>query len=215
MPCLRNPVEVDAVSFPTTSQLRYLALRNSGPVHQVIIPQLQFTCHGIITSYSALTVLLNKPTFLSLLLHQITFGVWRPHPSELGVYDLVGTNRLIFSPIEISVFPIDNSTGLLRDNLAYFNYTDKEPEQSELISFQPGDILGWLAPSTFGNLKPLFVVYREATSANTLQAFDLFTIPFLATTLPCSLSTCDSQAQQITSITPYLTVKYSKLHKTK
>ena len=123
---MQNLLNVSSVPAPDTAQLRYFPLLNDRMQHY-IVPQYQFTCHGVITSYTALTVVQNNPSFITSLPHLIDFTVWRPGSS--GIYILVGTNTLSFEVLKLggNTVPVDNSTGLLQENLAYFELSDEQP----------------------------------------------------------------------------------------
>ena len=201
--CLRSLLDVGNVPPPETSQLRYFEPTSyrdmERPLRHVLVPQLKFTCHGVITSYSALTVV---QAILYFLLFAITFVVWRPR--GLGVYDLVGYSRLLFSGRKLrnGIFEIDNSTGLVAENEAFFEFT-KEPALGEPILFQPGDVLGWVVISNELKFKPLSLVYnyREATSNNTVDGFDVFTtLTSIQRIAPCSVSECDAIVSRLSSI---------------
>lgn len=222
--CLSNSLlDIGNVPPPETSQLQYyetvINSTEARPLRQVIIPQLQFSCHGIITSYSALTTLLTGTNFLSFLGYEISFAVWRPRGQ--GLYDLVGQNRLIFSgkPLQDGVSPIDNSTGLVSGNIEYFQFTNKEPQGGH-ISFQPGDVLGWNVEPNINSLslvRPLSLVYRKAIAGEMQDAYDIFSVfspkqPPNEPPITCSVSECDSRASNLSSIIPYFSVQYSKLN---
>ena len=214
--CLRNLLDIGNVSPPETSQLRYFEpISNKTlerPLRQVLVPQLKFTCHGVITSYSALTVVRAIQSFLDFLQFEITFVVWRPR--ALGIYDLVGYNRLLFSSAKLrnGLLVIDNSTGSVAENDAYFKFTE-EQAPDEPVLFQPGDVLGWVVVRDDLNVKPLSLVYREATSGDTVDGSDIFTMLTSTQAIaPCSISECDAGVSklQLSSIIPYLSVQYSK-----
>ena len=203
---MQNLLNVSSVPVPDTAQLRYFPLLNDQMQHY-IVPQYQFTCHGVITSYTALTVVQNTPSFITSLPHLIDFTIWRPGSS--GIYKLVGTNTLSFGVLKLggNTVPVDNSTGLLQENLAYFEFSDEQP--AEKIRFRPGDVLGYSIHQVFGNMKPMSLVYREGDEDE--MGYNAFSVESTGQTLSCAVSECDPMARTLTSIVPYLTVKYSML----
>lgn len=210
--CLTNLFDVGNVSLLATSQLQYFE-PEAQLIRQVIIPQLLFTCYGIITSYSALLIVSTLPGDLDLLTQDISFVVWRPRGQ--GLYDLVGQNDFVLSGPRIRRGLIDNSTGLtlIPDNLEYFRLIDESP-QKEHISFQPGDVLGWnVNQKMFTNRRPISLVYRKADAGDTQGVFDIFSVLYNHTFIqpPCLASECDSGARNLSSIIPYISVQYSEL----
>ncbi len=91
--------------------------------------------------------------------------------------------------------PINSS--LVPEDFAFFQFINKEPELNEvitlppngLISFQPGDILGW---NQFGHtvVRALSLVYRESDTAD---GYDGFTISSPAGQAQCSVSVCGAR----------------------
>lgn len=192
--------DIDNVSLPSTEQLVY-------SVQQAVLPRLEFDSNGTITSFSALTVLIALDSFLNFIPHSISFTIWRPRGQ--GLYDLVGHSVLKFGPSELraGLIHIDNSSGLVPDNLAFFKFIDAVPDPllSGPISFQPGDVLGW-NPGDQQNQRPLSLVYMES---NTTGAIDGFSLP-PSDQVPCSVSKCDTRAGALSSIIPYFSVQYGK-----
>lgn len=209
--CLTNLFDVGNVSLLATSQLQYFE-PEAQLIRQVIIPQLLFTCYGIITSYSALLIVSTLPGD-DLLNHDISFVVWRPRGQ--GLYDLVGQNDFVLSGPRIrrGLITIDNSTGLTLIP-GYFRLID-EPPESKHISFQPGDVLGWnVNQKMLTNRRPISLVYRKADAGDTQGVFDIFSVLYNHTRqprAPCSASECDSGARNLSSIIPYISVQYSEL----
>lgn len=215
-----NLPDVGNLPLPPVLQLKYFEIDESVAqrtvIQQAIIPQLEFTSSGTITSFSALTVLVAVDSFLRFLPHLISFTIMRPR--GLGLYDVVGHNVLKFSgsAVRRALIDIDNSSGLVPENFAFFNFTDEVPvafmidgEETVVsngpISFQAGDILGW---TQFGNPlhRPLSLVYVES---NTTDAVNGFSTPPSEQVL-CSVSECDVRTDSLNSIIPYFSVKYSK-----
>ena len=203
--CLNNLPDIDTVSLPQTEQLNYLEFDDT--FKQVIIPQLKFTCSGIITSYSGLAVARSVPG-LDFLRHQISFTVWRPRGE--GLYDVVAHDLLQFTGSDLTR---TNST----ESLVYVQFTNKVPERGDTvltpsgpISFQTGDILGWNShQQTEGIIRSLNLVYTEA---ETQESFDALLVSSNTSQLaPCTVSECDDDStSQLPSIIPYFSVQYGK-----
>ena len=217
--CLRNFPDVGHVLPPETSQLRYI--EHTGrysndeytgvSVYHAVFPQMKFTCHGIITSYSALTYYSGR---VSDLPYQMIFAVWRPR--GLGVYDLVGYNWMTFHDemLRDGSILIDNSTSFFDYyySEAYFEFME-EPVQDEPILFQPGDVMGLLVDHGFSGARVgrLKLVYREATSGDTVNGYDAFTTAISTQSLlVCSVSECDAGVSRLSNIIPYFSVQYGK-----
>ena len=204
-----NLPDIATVSLPPIDQVTYFEFDNT-VFQQAILPQLKFTSYGTITSFSALTVANSFDRFIDFVPHEISFTVWRPRGA--GLYDVVGHTVLKFGSGDLRAgrLTIDNSSGLVPEDLDYFNFTDKEPDytnplSSGPVSFQPGDVLGWnqLAGTT---KKPLSLVYVQS---NSTDAVDGFRAP-PSQEIPCSLSECNVGTSTLSSIIPYFSVQYGK-----
>ena len=202
----------DAESLPLFEDISYFNFDES-ILLQAIMPGLRFDSYGTITSYSGLAVFDAVPSFIQFLNHRISFTVWRPRGQ--GLYDIVGHNELKFTPAEIrkGMLEIDNSTGSVPEDFAFFNFSDREPETKDVLSliqpngpitFQPGDVLGWNTYDPNAD-KPLSLVYRE--SANSPDAVNGFSFQSPKQAV-CSVSECDARANNLSSIIPYLSVKF-------
>lgn len=212
--CLRGLLDIDSVPPPPTSELEYFPSipfvtddKPKRPVRQVIIPQLQFNCHGVITSWSALTTTINIEDLLNIIQLQIVFVVWRPRGR--GIYEQVGHNRLIFTGHDVlqDIFGIDNSTNLFNDT-SYFRFNNRPPgPMNDYISFQPGDVLGWSIDQVSITTRFLDLVYREVNDGGQ-QTFDIFST--FSSQMTCSTSECDVNVTRRSSVIPYLSVQYSK-----
>lgn len=210
---MRGLLDIDSVPPPPISELEYFPStpfvrdKPERPVRQVIIPQLQFNCHGVITSWSALTTTINKKDLLNVIPLQIVFVVWRPRGR--GIYEQVGHNRLIFVGHDVlqDIFEIDNSTNLF-NGTSYFRFNNKPPESTnDYISFQPGDVLGWYTEQVSTNTRFLDLVYREVNDGGQ-QTFDIFST--FSSQMTCLISECDVNVTRRSSVIPYLSVQYSK-----
>ena len=81
-------------------------------------------------------------------------------------------------------------------------------QHAEKIRFRPGNVLGCSIHQVFGNMKPMSLVYKEGNEDD--MGYDAFSVKSTGPT-PCTVSECDPMARTLTSIVPYLTVKYSTL----
>ena len=161
------------------------------------MPGLEFTCSGIITSYSALTVV---HTCFEFLQKEITFSVWRPKGQ--GVHTVVGRNQLLFGGGKVAANSFDINSSI--QDRKYFKFIDRTPPDGH-ISFQAGDIVGWQVYHEFkGVVRPLSMVYREAT--NPEKGFD-FLSTLTSFVPPCALSECDegidTNTTRLSGLIPY------------
>ena len=199
---------IDYLSHDTTQDIGHL----------VLVPQLNFTCHGFITGWSAITRLSDNAQrddrILDNVLNDITFQVWRPTTRD-NTYSLVGAHVVNFIGVGLrDVLTTANGTKFL-------NFTAASPAGGDdMIVFQPGDIIGWYIHSTVQTLdQPMTVVYRELSDSDgqtdpSLQPVDLYStvIPDTdgaTTPPPCDLSIHSDQTRQIPSVIPYVSVHYT------
>ena len=182
------------------------AISNSSVIQrQVIVPQMQFSCHGVITSWSALTIFQASQSAIEHLDPRITLTVWRPNANSL--YDLVGYNTLTFfgQKLRNGIISIDNST--LSADTAYFQFTEEIPEPNSHIFFQPGDVIGWSVFNIRSTIHPpLSIVYRSVNDGEE----EVNLLSTLSSSLnPCSVCTHDVYSEA-SSVIPYLSVQYSE-----
>ncbi len=212
--CIDNLLSITATSPPAASEIQFfeMSITNS-TTYQVIVPQMQFNCHGTITSWSALAVLDATPSNLEHLAYKMTFTVWRPNRiegSNLSEYDLVGYNTFKFETRELnnSISHINDPT--VSEEFAFFHLTEKMVEPSEQITFRPGDVVGWNVHPRFQTIEPpLSVVYRSATAGE--QGMDIKSTSFISPSLVwCSVSECTDYVIVQDSIIPYLSPQYGK-----
>ena len=194
---------IDLESLPTFSDIDYFELDDS---MKAIIPGLQFDYNGTIMSYSGLTVFKAVPSFIQYLNHYISFSIWRPRGQ--GLYDRVGHNELIFTPGDVrdGLLPIDNSTGSVPADLAFFRFSDKEPEMHDKMqpfTVEPGDVMGWEIPVKQSIDRPLSLVYRQSHSSGAVNGFRFRS----SRQVTCSVPDC---AGAPFSIVPFLLVKLGK-----
>lgn len=189
---------IDSESLPAFHDLDYFKLDDSV---QAIIPGLRFDSYGTITSYSGLTVFHAVPSLIQFLNHYISFSIWRPRGQ--GLYDRIGHHELIFTPGETraGLLSIDNSTGSVPADLAFFSFSDKEPGMYDRIkpfTVEPGDIIGWGILIKKSIDKPFSLVYRRSNSSDAVNGFS-FRSPQEIT---CSVPECPQF-----SIIPFLSVR--------
>ena len=210
--CLHGASPDTQTTVPlATEDLLYLAPAQH--LQSVIVPALDFNCHGYITSWSALTVIDSNPTFIALLTYQITLTLWRPR--EEGSYDLVGVNDLIFRETELrsGITPIDNSSGLVPERYVYFSFQNKRPIENRNLSFQPGDVVGWNIEKAIGIAStitgPVLVVHRKRTSQDQESVNLQYRSISNGTEIYCSIEHSDSFRME-SSVVPYISVHYGK-----
>lgn len=96
---------------------------------QVIVPHLNFSCHGRITHISYVTINGSHPGD-----NKPVFQIWRPSSFGSNVYNRVGQAQFRYE-------------GLIEYTKFYF--TDAEMMvENHPIEFQPGDVIGYYQPST-------------------------------------------------------------------
>ena len=183
-------------------EVRYLERLSS---REVLVPQMQFNCHGFITRWHA--QLVNDVSFS--LGHIIFFHVWRPSNNSDGRFSIVGSNIFDTEPQNSNTrLPTVNST------VGYFSFS-KTPAESDFtnnrIYFQPGDILGWLfSSSSFnGRHPPLGIVFRTATNQDSPDAQADMIVRHTNSEL-CDASDCAGDVQHLQSVVPYVSVEYGK-----
>lgn len=199
--CLDGSLDIK-VQRPPVPKLQHFVTPGAEDQH-FIAPQLAITCYGRISSWSALTVI-QKPH--ENYTHRLTFAVWRPRKG--GQYNLIGQNHLSFPASEMKkgIFSMDNTSGSLPSNIAYFQFTDKVPLAT--ISVQPGDVLGWSVYRKTAGTFPLSVVSKKKESST---EYFLEVVEMTGTTnnAYCSYPYCD-QSSDPAYILPYVTFKYGK-----
>ena len=183
--------------------------------YQVIVPDMRFDCHGHISRWSALTPLNSNDLAIDNLIHDITFQLWRPSPSDNRVYTFVGSQSLDFLGASLRAgLTVVNGT-------QFFRFTSAESEDERLY-FQPGDVVGWYIHTFVQSVeRPLTIVYRDLSSSSeatdpSLQPVDMYTAVVADTSEadtppPCELSLCSGQFTRISSVIPYVTVDYGEL----
>ena len=182
--------------------------------YQVIVPDMRFDCHGYISGWSALTQFDSNDAAINHLIHDITFQLWRPSPSDDRVYSFVGSQNFDFIGASLR-------SGLIVVNgTQFFRFTSAESED-EMLYFQPGDVVGWYIHTLVQSVeRPLTIVYRDLSSSSeatdpSLQPVDMYiaVVPDTHeadTPPPCELSLCSGQFTRISSVIPYVTVDYGK-----
>ena len=206
-------------AFPSTEQFlledcntNYLVPNANARVgHLVIVPEMKFNCNGTITGWSALAQFSSNEGAINQLFHDITFQLWRPSAEDSSIYTFIGSQMVKFVAQDI------------RDNLVivndtqYLNFTSP-PSSGEMLTFQPGDVVGWYIHRVVTSIeRPLTVVYRSSSSTDdpSLQPVDMYVTLITdtnkaATPPPCEVSLCSDQLSVIPSVIPYVTVEYGK-----
>ena len=186
----------------------YLLIVNSSSEfgYQVLIPGIQFNCHGVIRGWSALTVLNNyQAVALLYLAHHLYFQLWRP--TENGVYKLIDDDYLVFEEPELrgNVHQLSPESDI---GIFHFNKTVKKG-----MYFQPGDVLGYFTPSykLNTNVYPLSVTFRNASmdEADPSLVVDMYS--FSSKKQPCEISSeCDNMMTLHSRVVPNIAVQYGK-----
>ena len=196
----------------TENSLQYLRPETAnGYGTQVIVPQMKFNCHGVITGWSALTVIpAVDPVFLQNFRHGIEFQVWRPKSEDDGGYTLVGSNLLSFTGLEVEVGPTPMDLNNATTGYFRFDFNKGGVNEENRVSFQPGDVVGWFTVAAFRTITPpLSVVFRNATSSDDPSLIvDMHSS--LALNTPCETSTCEEAVNHHFSVIPYVSVNYCK-----
>ena len=180
--------------------------------HLVIVPEMEFTCHGYISGWSAVTRLDSNDAAIDNLLHDITFQLWRPSPIDSKIYNFVGSQTLNFIGANLR----DGLTVI--NGTQFFRFTSAQSEDVRLY-FQPGDFVGWFIHSSVQSIqRPLTIVHRDVannTADPSVQPVDMYTTMIADsdradTPPPCELALCSGQFSRISSVIPYVSVDYGK-----
>ena len=178
--------------------------------YQVLIPGMQFNCHGFIRSWSALTVLNNyRAVALLYLAHHLYFQLWRP--TENGPYKLIDYDYLVFEEPDlrgnVHQLPSESDIGI-------FNFSRKVGKG---MYFQPGDVLGYFAPShnlnTHSSTYPLSVTFRNASMDDPVDAslvVDMYSVSSKRQPCEISSSECENMVTLHSRVVPNIAVHYGK-----
>ena len=176
----------------------------------ILVPQMNFSCHGYITGWSALTRFSANNLAIDYLYHDITLLLWRPIGN--GTFTFVGSKRLSFVGRTLRRgMTVVNGTQFFK----FVSAHDGKPP----LHFQPGDVVGWYIHSLVQSIRnALTVVYRNSVPSSNLVPVDLYST---VTKLnkgrynampPCEVSIRNSdQTTVIPSVTPFVNVDYGKL----
>ena len=173
--------------------------------YQILIPGMQFNCHGFIRGWSALTVLNNyRAVALLYLAHHLYFQLWRP--TENGLYTLVDNDYLVFEEPELR----GNVHQLLSESdIGIFRFARKVGKG---MYFQPGDVLGYFTPSykLNTNTYPLSVTFRNASmdAADASLVVDMYSVSSMRQ--PCEISQCGNMVTLHSRVVPNIAVQYGK-----
>lgn len=158
--CYTGIADIQDYPLPNSEDARYLETVDTNSGRQVIVPNMQFSCMGYVTTWNAHTLVLTRTGFVDLLTHQVTFQVWRPDADGQS-YSRVGSNQLEFRGSElrggITLIPGTNDT-------AFFSF-QREIEHEEQILVQPGDVVGWYVPFSV-NVPPLSPLFRDRVGSD-------------------------------------------------
>ena len=158
--CYTGIADIQNYPLQNSEDIRFLETLVANNSTQVIVPDMQFSCMGYITSWSAHTSILTQMGFVDLLTHTVTFQVWRPDASGQS-YSRVGSNQLEFRGNDlrsgITLIPGTNDT-------AFFSF-QRDVAQEEQILVQPGDVVGWYIPYTL-TVPPLSPLFRDRRSSD-------------------------------------------------
>ena len=185
----------------------YLLMVNSSSEfgYQVLIPGMRFNCHGVIRSWSALTVLNEYQSLTPLYLtRRLYFQLWRP--TENGLYKLIDDDHLMFENPEL--FGKVHRLGGPESDIGVFRFTGK---RGKGMHFQPGDVLGYFTPSQLNtNTRPLGVTFRNASmnEANASLVVDMYSVS--SRRQLCEMSKCGNMVTLHSRVVPNIAVQYGK-----
>ncbi len=213
--CIDNLINTTTIPPPAVPELMFFNKSLTAFIeHQVIIPQMRFNCSGIIRSWSGVAVLARKFIENMDIFHAITFTVWRPRTiegSSLSEYSIVGHSLLRFNSRELngSILEIDDSTGIVSEEFAFFHFIEKMAKPREQIAFQPGDVVGWNVGPRFRTISPpLSIAYRNATTGE--LGVDIISTSSSSEETVCSISECTDDVAIQRAVIPYLSFQYGK-----
>ena len=173
--------------------------------YQAIIPGMEFTCYGYITSWRALAVLDER---FSILTHSIYFQVWRPVSETERTYRRVDDDYLLFSPSSEELNNLDTET-LPESDIAFLTFEAKRGETDRRMYFQPGDIVGFFIPNFASSVAPLGITFRNASHTTPPDAaVDMYS--YTSGQQLCDLSECGQNVTVYRSILPQISVNYGK-----
>ena len=193
----------------------YLLIVNSSSEfgYQVLIPGMQFNCHGFIRSWSALTVLNNyRAVALIHNAHHLYFQLWRP--TENGVYKLIDDDHLVFEEPELRGNVYQPSLVGPESDIGFFRFTEKVGMGNRMY-FQPGDVLGYFTPSyqlnTHPSNYPLSVTFRNASMDDADPSLVVDIYSFSSKRQPCEISSeCENMMTLHSRVVPNIAVQYGK-----
>ena len=183
----------------------------------VIVPEMEFTCHGYISGWSAVTQLNSNDAAIDNLNHDITFQLWRPNPRGNGTYTFVGSHTLAFVGLNL------RSCLTIINGIQFFRFESALNGEEERLYFQPGDVVGWYIHTLIQSTeRPLTIVYRNVTSSGepsepSLRPVDMYTTVIAdtsrAATPPPRELDLERQLVRISSVIPYVSADYGRLFK--
>ncbi len=190
--------EINGSDFPS---------RNASVGLQVIIPGAAFTCHGYITSWSALIANFFYRYVTDSIETEIYFQLWRPVD---GKYVLIDDDVVVISAQEIT-----NEDGVdvinVMEEVQYLNFSGRAAQGNTRMYFQPGDVLGYFAPSFGFNKLGADLTFSTPTPDSSEPTVDVFYVNTSSgMTQPCEISVCGEAVSMIQSVIPQLSVAYGK-----
>ena len=186
----------------------YLAVQPGSQFgYQVIIPGMQFNCHGFIRSWGALTTLDYRFIEPLTLVHRMYFQLWRPTGD--GTYKHVDDDYLEFNPQELSVVyrPMPNP----EPNIGFFRFSGKVGQGENRMYFQPGDVVGYFAPHFDGTNKvPLSITFSNASSGVYAASLVVDMYSVSSRRQLCDMSECGDMVNLHSGVVPHISVQYGK-----
>ena len=195
----------NSVDWQNEDSQYYLAVQPGSRLgYQVIIPGMQFNCHGFIQSWSALTILDYR---FIVLAHHIYFQLWRPTGD--GSYKRFDDDYLEFRPQEVNgaYRPMSQDP-----DIGFLRFTGKVGEGENRMYFQPGDVVGYFIPHfSQTNIPPLSVTFVNASSEADSASLVVDMYSIASASQLCDMSECGDMVNLHSGVVPHISVQYGKL----
>ena len=153
---------------------------------QVVIPEMKFTCSGIITAWTGWFTLNQR----FQIVQSVRLQVWRPSCTEEQELTLIGTNLL--------------SVQHNRNNMFYEEH--QEILEQHRITFQPGDVIGLQVLIPMFNIQPATPLISR-NSSMTMYYMNFTHQP------PSKLTLCDPKVGVLKRIQPQVSPIFGKQSK--
>ena len=150
---------------------------------QAIIPEMKFTCSGIITGWTGWFAF-NQNFKVT---QSIRLQVWRPSCTEDQELELVGTNLVLV---------------LYEENKMFYE-VNQDILEARRIAFHPGDVIGFQVLNPTGTAQPATPLISN--SSDMTMYHTSFTIQ-----QPTKLSLCDSEVSTLKRIQPQVSAIVGK-----